>query len=48
MMSMLPGCESTAPKATREPAPAAPRLREADRTQLCLRPVDLESLLTPL
>jgi transposase len=44
-MSMLPGCEPTAPKATLEPAPAAPRLREADRTQLCLRPVDLESLL---
>lgn len=45
MMSRRPGCESTGPKATREPASAAPRLREADRTQLCLRPLDLESLL---
>ncbi|OGB93919.1 MAG: transposase [candidate division NC10 bacterium RBG_16_65_8] len=27
------------------PSPAAPRLREANRTQVCLRPVDLESLL---
>jgi len=46
-MTMLPGFESSAPKATPEPAPApgAPRLREADRTQVCLRPVDLEGLL---
>lgn len=27
------------------PPPAAPRLREANRTQVCLRPVDLEGLL---
>jgi len=46
-MTMLPGFESSAQKATPEPAPAsgAPRLREADRTQVCLRPVDLEGLL---
>jgi len=46
-MTMLPGCESSAPKATPEPtlAPGASRLREANRTQVCLRPVDLESLL---
>jgi transposase len=44
---MLPGCESSAPKATPEPirAPGAPRLREANRTQICLRPLDLEGLL---
>ena len=46
-MTMLPGCESSAPKAPPEPAPTAgaPRLREANRTQVCLRPVDLEGLL---
>jgi len=46
-MPMLPGCESSAPQATPEPAPTpgAPRLREANRTQVCLRPVDLEGLL---
>lgn len=46
-MTMLPGCESSAPKATPEPtrAPGVPRLREANRTQVCLRPVDLEGLL---
>jgi len=46
-MTMLPGFESSTPKAAPEPAlaPGAPRLREANRTQVCLRPVDLESLL---
>ena len=34
-----------APPARPAPAPPAPRLREANRTQVCLRPVDLESLL---
>ena len=34
-----------APPARPMPAPPAPRLREANRTQVCLRPVDLESLL---
>jgi transposase len=33
------------PPARPLPAPPAPRLREANRTQVCLRPVDLESLL---
>jgi transposase len=44
-MTMLPGCESSAPTATAEPTPGAPRLRKANRTQVCLRPVDLEGLL---
>ena len=45
-MPRLPGCEARAPQVSPKPAPGgAPRLREADRTQLCLRPVDLESLL---
>lgn len=44
-MPRLPGCEASAPQAPLEPAPGAPRLREADRTQVCLRPVDLEGLL---
>ncbi len=46
-MTMLPGCESSAPRTTPEPAPTpgVPRLREANRTQVCLRPVDLEGLL---
>ena len=44
-MPRLPGCEASAPQAPPKPAPGAPRLREADRTQVCLRPVDLESLL---
>ena len=34
-----------APPARPMPTPPAPRLREANRTQVCLRPVDLESLL---
>ena len=34
-----------APPARPAPALPAPRLREANRTQVCLRPVDLESLL---
>ena len=34
-----------APPARPAPAPPAPRLREANRTQVCLRPVDLEGLL---
>ena len=46
-MTMLPGCESSAPRTSPEPAPTpgVPRLREANRTQVCLRPVDLEGLL---
>jgi transposase len=44
-MPRLPGCEASAPQAPPKPAPGAPRLREADRTQVCLRPVDLEGLL---
>jgi len=44
-MPRLPGCEASAPQAPPEPAPGAPRLREADRTQVCLRSVDLEGLL---
>lgn len=45
-MPQLPGCEVRAPQAPPKPAPGgAPRLREADRTQVCLRPVDLEGLL---
>jgi transposase len=46
-MTMLPGCESSAPRTPPEPAPTpgVPRLREANRTQVCLRPVDLEGLL---
>jgi transposase len=48
-MTMLPGFDAptmeTAP--TRPEGAAAPRLLEADRTQVLLRPTDLESLLPP-
>jgi len=42
----LPRCCPRDPASGEPRAPlAAPRLREANRTQVCLRPVDLESLL---
>jgi hypothetical protein len=46
-MTLRPRGESSAPMATPEPAliPGAPRLRAANRTQVCLRPVDMEGLL---
>jgi len=46
MMTLFPDGTPDAPApASPMPGPAAPRLREANRTQVCLRPVDLESLL---
>lgn len=45
-MTLFPDPTPDAPHAVGPaPAPAAPRLREANRTQVCLRPVDLEGLL---
>ena len=45
-MTLFPDGTPETPSPTRPlPSPAAPRLREANRTQVCLRPVDLESLL---
>lgn len=44
-MTMLPGFESRTAMAAPEPAPAPPRILEANRTQVLLRPTDLESLL---
>ena len=45
-MTLFPEAAPDTPRAA-SPAPtrATPRLREADRTQVCLRPVDLEGLL---
>ena len=45
-MTLFPETAPDAPPAkVAEPTRAAPRLREANRTQVCLRPIDLESLL---
>lgn len=44
-MTMLPGFESRTAMAAPEPAPAPPRILEANRTQVLLRPTDVESLL---
>lgn len=45
-MTLFPEAAPDTPRApTPAPTPATPRLREADRTQVCLRPVDLEGLL---
>lgn len=45
-MTLFPDAGPETPRpASPAPTPAAPRLREADRTQVCLRPVDLEGLL---
>ncbi len=45
-MTLFPETTRETPRpASPAPAPAAPRLREANRTQVLLRPVDLESLL---
>jgi len=45
-MMLFPDAAPDTPRpASLAPTPAAPRIREADRTQVCLRPVDLESLL---
>ena len=45
-MTLFPEAAPETPRpASPAPPPAAPRLREANRTQVCLRPVDLESLL---
>lgn len=44
-MTMLPGFESSAPTPTPASTPALPRVLEANRTQVLLRPTDLESLL---
>ncbi len=44
-MTLLPDVESSPRSARPVMPPAAPRLREANRTQVCLRPVDLEGLL---
>jgi len=44
-MTMLPGFESSVPMPPPEPAPTGPRIVEANRTQVLLRPTDLESLL---
>lgn len=45
-MTLFPeAAPETPPAESPAPPPAAPRLREANRTQVCLRPVDLESLL---
>jgi len=48
-MTMLPGVEAigNSEAATADPAAAAPRILEADRRQVLLRPTDLESLLPP-
>ena len=45
-MTLLPETAPDAPPSrSAEPTRTAPRLREANRSQVCLRPVDLESLL---
>jgi transposase len=47
-MTLFPEAAPDTPPAAASPPPpatAAPRLREANRTQVCLRPVDLEGLL---
>ncbi len=44
-MTMLPGFESSVPTRAPEPVPAAPRILEANRTQVLLRATDLESLV---
>lgn len=44
-MTMLPGFELRTPMAAPEPAVGPPRILEANRTQVLLRPTDLESLL---
>ncbi len=45
-MTLFPEAAPDTPRAASPaPTPAIPRLREADRTQVCLRPVDLEGLL---
>ena len=45
-MTLFPEAAPDTPRAASPaPTPATPRLREADRTQVCLRPVDLEGLL---
>ena len=45
-MTLFPDAAPDTPRlASSAPTPAAPRLREADRTQVCLRPLDLEGLL---
>jgi transposase len=44
-MTMLPGFESSGPILPPEPAPTGHRIVEANRTQVLLRPTDLEGLL---
>jgi transposase len=44
-MTLFPDVEASPRSAPPVTPPAAPRLREANRTQVCLRPVDLEGLL---
>jgi len=45
-MTLFPDAAPESPRpVSPAPTPAAPRLREANRTQICLRPVDLEGLL---
>lgn len=45
-MTLFPDAGPETPRpASPAPPPATPRLREANRTQVCLRPVDLEGLL---
>lgn len=46
-MRMLPGFELSTPMAAPEPAVGPPRILEANRTQVLLRPTDLEGLLPP-
>lgn len=46
-MTMLPGFEVSTPKAVPEPTGGLPRILEANRTQVLLRPTDLEGLLPP-
>ncbi len=45
-MTLFPDAAPDTPRpASSAPTPAAPRIREANRTQVCLRPLDLEGLL---
>src|SRR3972149_5173573 len=44
-MRLFPEAESRPPPTVPETPPAAPRVLEANRMQVCLRPSDLESLL---